>query len=193
MCLCMCCHGWRVFHTVCIFFLALAIASLVVFVGEADYPPICLHSPLAHQDLALRFYFTRCEVRHLGYFISLDYHMCTFRTTSLGVCSVLAGPFFCLMFWSFWRGVRSGQVNLRALSAWPGLENPSWSSWWSLSYIQVASSIWTLLAGSVLVGSSWSRGSLLIKGLRSYRRYCFAIAVDVPGSCFPNYLYHCPH
>ena len=94
MCLCMCCHGWRVFHTVCIFFLALAIASLVGLVGEADYPPICLHSPLAHQDLALRFYFTRCEVRHLGYFISLDYHMCTFRTTSLGVCSVLAGPFF---------------------------------------------------------------------------------------------------
>ena len=54
---CICCNGRRIFQTVCISCIALASIALLGLVGEADSPPICLHSPPAQLSLALGFYF----------------------------------------------------------------------------------------------------------------------------------------
>ena len=93
---------------------------------------------------------------------------------------------------TFFEGVWSVQVNLRALSVRLGIEVPSWSYWKSLSYLQVDVYISTLSVRGILVVSSCSCGSLLIKGLQSFWRDFFISARNVPGGCFPTSLYRCP-
>ena len=93
-----------------------------------------------------------CVFLHLGYSIFLASQPCLFLTITQGVRSVLEGPFSCFMFRRFWRWVQNIQVNLRALYAQPSLEDMSWYSWWSLSYLYVYLYIWPLLPGRVLEG-----------------------------------------
>ena len=147
------------------------------------------------------FIFTRFVVRQLGYSISLDSQPCLIWTpwgparfwaiAFLGVPTLLLRglPSIIPSFRRCRRGLRSGMRDSRSASAQPVLEDPFRFSWRYPSCCQVASSIWLLLAGGVLVGSSWYRGSLLIKGLQSFWRDCFAIASDVPGSRFPTSCY----
>ena len=75
------------------------------------------------------FIFTKSLVRHLGYLLSMDSYMCPFKKISWGVRSVLDGIFGCFMLWCCWRGIRSGQVNLREIYTWPGIEYQPLSSW----------------------------------------------------------------
>ena len=77
-------------------------------------------------------------------------------------------------------------------SAKPDLEDPSWFSLWSCFCCRVDSSIYPLLAGDVLVGSSWSCGFILVKGSRKFWRDRFALESDVPGSCLTTSLFSNP-
>ena len=100
------------------------------------------------------------------------------------------GPYFAIegstfdstVFQTFTEGLRSGLRNLMFASAQTGIEDLSRFSWRSPSCHRVVSSIWPLLAGGVLVGSSWSHGLLLIKGLQRFWRELFKIVRHVPGS-----------
>ena len=67
-------------------------------------------------------------------------------------------PFGRSVFPEFLEGLWSGMRNLIYASARPGLEDPSILYWWSPYSHRVASSIRSLLAGIVLVVSSWSHG-----------------------------------
>ena len=58
------------------------------------------------------------------------------------------------------------------------------------SCCRVASSISLLFAGGALVGSSWSRVSLLMKGIRKFWRDCFTIASDVPRSIISAFYFY---
>ena len=100
---CMCCHGRHVFHTVCIFCLAL------------------------FWLLTWDFYFTRCVVQNLEYLLSLAYKPCPIWAISQGFSSVREGPIGMLLcagprmiywwfhIWRFWMELLSGMRKLRVL------------------------------------------------------------------------------
>ena len=64
-------------------------------------------------------------------------------------------------------------------------------SWSSPSYLWVDFSIDPLLADSVILGSSWSHGYLLIKEIWIFWRNSFAISSDDPRSRFLTSCSHC--
>ena len=109
---------------------------------------------------------TSCVVRHLVYLLSLASKPCPFRTISWGLHSVLEGSLQLFHIWNFWREHRSCLVNFRALSAQHGLEGLPRFSWRSPSCRRAGLSIYPLLHGGVLVGSSWSFGYPLKRGSR---------------------------
>ena len=94
--------------------------------------------------------------------------------------------FDCFVFPTFWEGIRSGISNLRVMLLRELVLRICTDFWRYTSCFQVASSIGPLLAGRVLVGSSWYRGSLLINSLQIFQRDCFAIVSDIPGNHFPT-------
>ena len=187
----MCCHGQHKIQMVCICCLVLTSAALSWLVGEADSPTIRLHSPLAQLALDLNFFLKVCIPTHWIFdFSGFSAVSITDNILRALLCSGWYFRLFRVM--TFFEGVWSVQVNLRALSVRLGIEVPSWSYWKSLSYLQVDVYISTLSVRGILVVSSCSCGSLLIKGLQSFWRDFFISARNVPGGCFPTSLYRCP-
>ena len=87
----------------------------------------------------------------------------------VGPWSALEGsPFDCFIFDVFGGSSEVVLRKLRFLPARPDLEYLSQFSRRYPSLYRIASYIWLLLDGEVLVGPSWSNGSLLIKGLQSF-------------------------
>ena len=124
--LCMYSHGRRVFQTVCIYCLALTSVDLSGLVGEADYSPICLQSPLVHLALALGFFFTKYVVQNLEYPLSLNSQPCPiwkpwglerfFTLAVLGVPALLLrGLPLMVSYLMFSEGLQSGLRNLKIM------------------------------------------------------------------------------
>ena len=115
----------------------------------------------------------------------MDYQPCPFRKVYRGPRYVLEGSIWLFHVGHFWREIGSSLRNLRVLSPQPVLEDPSRLYRKSPSCCQVSSSIWLLLDGGIIVGSSWSCGSLLIKGIQMLWRDCFMLVSGVTGSLLP--------
>ena len=177
--LCMCCHGRCVFQTVCIFFLALASAAISGLVGKAYSPPICLHSPLVQLGLDLGFFVlkgTKSDTLDIRshWLLSrvqsgnLEGWRTSENSLSWGSPLLSWGVYLWLFnIWRFWRELQNGLRKFRVIPAQPDLEDPYRFSQRSPSLWRVAFSIWPLLDGGILVGSSCLYGSLLIKELQS--------------------------
>ena len=130
----------------------------------------------------------------------------TFRVVALlcthclvGLCSALEGsPFNCNVFPIVLEGLRNGLRNLMFLSDRPGLVDLSQFYWQSPYCFRVSSSIRLILAGGILVGLvntlpfvglSWSRGSLMIKGLRNFRKGLLRACKRCPRTFPPCLLF----
>ena len=150
------------------------------------------------------FGFTSCVVRHLGYSFSLDsqpFLVCTpwslahFCALSVLVfpALLLRGLLLIVSYLTFSEGSPKWSEELEVSSTQPGLEDTSRFYWRSPSCLQVASSIWMLLTGRILVGSYWYRGSLLIKGLKLFSERllhdCERFPSDFPYLLVSSYLY----
>ena len=87
------------------FILRLPVRPFSGLVCEKDPPPVNLPTFWHGWISALGFLvFTRYVVQHLGYYISLDYHLCPIWKISQGIRSVPEGPFYCFIFLTFSEG-----------------------------------------------------------------------------------------
>ena len=98
-------------------------------------------------------FFARCIAQHLGYFISLASQPCPIWAVSLGLYSVLEGPFDGLMSTTFSEGVLKWSVELAIISARAGLPDPPILSAVSAHFAGLLF-FWPLLSGGVLGGFS---------------------------------------
>ena len=132
------------------------------------------------------FYFTKCIVQHLGYFLLLDYQPCPIWTVSQGLRSFLEGPTSTFGVWCFWRRIQSCQITwlqfLRDLYLrfYPEL----------LSILSIVAGFLSSFNCTVLSAVYWIY--LFKKGLQSDWRDWFVIASDVLGSILPDFYYLSP-
>ena len=140
-----------------LFDLVIASAALlgVGWRGDSSYHKVYPPSGAAGLCPEL-FSFTRCVVRHLGNFLFLASRPCLIWTVSWGLRSFIEDPFGCFICQLFWRGLQSGHVNLRALSAWP-------SPWVSVLIFSVFSLMFLVcLLHSTATGWRISCGIILV-------------------------------
>ena len=133
---------------------------------------------------------------YLEYYINLKlpssiHYEISFTTTTTKLLDFLRVPFHCFRFDIFGGATKwSEELDICFLAT---------CTW---GYVPVLSEVSVLfpsrlicpeiLDDGILVGSSWSCVSLLIKRLGRFRRDCFTITIDVPGSRFPTSWSRCP-